>query len=417
MTANRHARGSYLFTGTFEHELVSSMDQPVRCVNNIFDAIGELATCSAADLIEAVVIEESIIQSNVVANIDALRRVDPTAVIVVVSEKNTHPQADANVSKNTTSAGLCAAVTNAKSQPSEETISSEIDLDDVLGISDETKITRDSSDLGDVDLVRALMHAPMRFKEILVDLLKEQTGWTFCAILEDQTCAPETATIAPLRYGHEEHGILAAVGATADELRRWSHWAACWLDLARRQQHLKILAYQDELSGAWNRRFLKTCLTRELQIARETRRHLTVMIFDIDDFKHYNDKWGHDAGDEIIRELVKLLRSIIRKGDHVCRIGGDEFAVLFCDPEPPREPGSNHPTTIEILAKRFKEQVRLARFPKLGTEATGVLSISGGLATFPWDGMDVDSILLKADQRLLQSKRQGKNSITIGNET
>jgi diguanylate cyclase (GGDEF)-like protein len=141
------------------------------------------------------------------------------------------------------------------------------------------------------------------------------------------------------------------------------------------------------------------------------------MIFDIDDFKHYNDKWGHDAGDEIIRELVKLLRSIIRKGDHVCRIGGDEFAVLFCDPEPPREPGSNHPTTIEILAKRFKEQVQLARFPKLGNEATGVLTISGGLATFPWDGMDADSILLKADQRLLQSKRQGKNSITIGNES
>jgi diguanylate cyclase (GGDEF)-like protein len=138
------------------------------------------------------------------------------------------------------------------------------------------------------------------------------------------------------------------------------------------------------------------------------------MIFDIDDFKHYNDRWGHDAGDEIIREVVRLLRTIIRRGDHVCRIGGDEFAVLFCDPEPPREPGSNHPTTIEILARRFKEQVANARFSKLGDEATGVLSISGGLATYPWDSTDIDGLLEKADQRLLQSKRLGKNSITIG---
>ncbi len=417
MTGNRDARGAYLFAGTFDDELLSSMEPPVRNVHTIFDAIGELATCSAADLVEAVVLDESIMRPDSTASIDALRRVDPTTVIVVAGKKTHHPQADANISKDTTAARLCSAVINVKSQPTETQLSGDMDLDVVLGITDETKLTRDTSTLGDVDLVRVLMHAPAQFRETLVDLLKQQTDWTFCAILDDHTCAPESAQVAPLRYGHEEHGILAAIGATENDLTRWSRWAACWLDLARRQQNLKILAYQDELSGAWNRRFLRTCLTRELQIARDARRHLTVMIFDIDDFKHYNDRWGHDAGDEIIRELVKLLRTIIRKGDHVCRIGGDEFAVLFCDPESPREAGSSHPTTIEILAKRFREQVQQARFPKLGHEAIGVLSISGGLATFPWDGMDVESILLKADQRLLQSKRQGKNAITIGNES
>ena len=416
MTTDRNTRGTYVFAGKFDNELLSCMEQPVRRVDTVFDAIGELATASAADLIEAVVLEDSVINSNPVANIDAIRRVDPTAVIVVASDETTHTQADANVPRNTTAARLCSAVVNVKSQPTELPLSGDIDLDAVLGISDASKIVRDSTTLGDVDLVRALMHAPIQFKETLVDLLKQQTGWTFCAILDDETCAPKTSIVAPLRYGHEEHGVLAAIGATNDDLTRWARWAVCWLDLARRQQKLKILAYQDELSGAWNRRFLRTCLAKELQVSRNERRHLTVMIFDIDDFKHYNDKWGHAAGDEIIRELVKLLRTIIRKGDHVCRIGGDEFAVVFCDPEPPREAGSNHPTTIEILAKRFREQVRKARFPKLGTEATGVLSISGGLATFPWDGMDVDSILAKADQRLLQSKRQGKNSITIGHD-
>jgi diguanylate cyclase (GGDEF)-like protein len=390
------------------------MEQPVKRVSTIFDAIGELSTSTSADLVEAVVVDESVIELNPTASIDSLRRVDPTAVIVVASQNNTHKQADVNISKDTTASRLCSAVANAKSQPIEDLQSTKIDLDAILGITDETKTVRDSSALGDVDLVRSLMHAPAQFKETLVDLLKQQTDWTFCAIVDDDTCAPKAAQVAPLRYGHEEHGVLTAIGATTQDLTRWARWTSCWLDLYRRQQHLKILAYQDELSGAWNRRFLRTCLSRELKIAKDTRRHLTVMLFDIDDFKHYNDKWGHDAGDEIIRELVKLLRTIIRKGDHVCRIGGDEFAVLFCDPEPPREPGSNHPTTIEILAKRFREQVLQARFPKLGVEATGVLSISGGLSTFPWDGMDADSLLLKADQRLLQSKRQGKNSITIG---
>jgi GGDEF domain-containing protein len=69
-----------------------------------------------------------------------------------------------------------------------------------------------------------------------------------------------------------------------------------------------------------------------------------------------------------------------------------------------------------MLAKRFQEQVSNARFPKLGEEATGVLSISGGLATFPWDSSDLDELLKKADQRLFQSKRDGKNSINIGNK-
>jgi diguanylate cyclase (GGDEF)-like protein len=416
MNKERTTRGSIVFAGTFDDELISGIDQPIHCVHTVFDAIGELATCVTSDLVEAVVIDENLITTNPIAAIDAVRRVDPNAVVVVMGGEENTDHADANVPKDTTASRLTAAILNAKSKPSNQDVIGDVDLDAVLGISDETMIVKDSSPLGDVDLVRALMHDPTSFKEVLVELLKQETGWSFCAVVDDSSCAPKTAQVAPLRYGHTEHGILAAIGSSQSELTRWARWAACWLEMSRKQRQLKLLAYQDELSGAWNRRFLRTCFTRELQIARDQRRPLTVMLFDIDDFKQYNDKWGHDAGDEIIREVVRLLRTIIRKGDHVCRIGGDEFAVLFCDPEPPREAGSNHPTTIEILAKRFREQVANASFPSLGDEATGILSISGGLATFPWDGMDVDSILRTADERLFQSKRQGKNSISIGRE-
>ncbi len=411
--SERHSRSSMVFAGSFNNELISSVEQPVRSVHTLFDAMGELATCNASDYVEAVVIDDKLLEEHSVEYLDAIRRVDPSAVIVVAGSNAHAAQADASVPKNTTASRLDSAIINVKSRPEVIDQNGEVDLDEILGIEDKTNIIKDDSNLGDVDLVQSLMHSPSTFKDVLIDLLLQQTNWTFCAIIDDESSAPPEAKVTPIRYGHVEHGFLAAFDAADGDLQRWSHWAACWLNMAQKQRQLKLLAYKDELSGAWNRRFLRTCLSKELQIARDVRRPLTIMIFDIDDFKHYNDRWGHDAGDEIIREVVRLLQTIIRKGDHVCRIGGDEFAVLFCDPEPPREAGSNHPTTVEILAKRFREQVANARFPKLGDEATGVLTISGGLATFPWDSTDIDGLLEKADQRLLQSKRHGKNSITI----
>ena len=402
-----------MFAGPFESDLVSDF-APAVSTNNIFDTIGALATSKADAPVKTVVLHEDVVLDHPRVSIDAIRSIDPSAIIVY-SGKHNHQHADASVDLDVSVERLQSAIANASSLPTAFDSSEEIDLDAVLGIADEVSFTKSDAQLGDIDLVRTLMHQPTQFRATLLSVLKEQTGWTYCEFVNDESCAPETALTTSLRYGHQEHGCLAAIGSSITDLQRWGRWASCWLELHRKQRDLKLLAYQDELSGAWNRRFLKTCFSRELKLAKETRRPLTVMIFDIDDFKHYNDTWGHDAGDEIIREVVKLLRTIIRKGDHVCRIGGDEFAVLFCDPEPPREPGSNHPTTVEILAKRFREQVSKAHFPKLGEEATGVLSISGGLATFPWDGVDVDSILQKADERLLQSKDQGKNSITIGN--
>jgi diguanylate cyclase (GGDEF)-like protein len=143
---------------------------------------------------------------------------------------------------------------------------------------------------------------------------------------------------------------------------------------------------------------------------------ITLMVFDIDDFKHYNDEYGHDVGDEVLRETVRLLKSVIRRGDRVFRIGGDEFVVVFSDPEGPREAGSTHPASVETIAKRFQAQLNKASFPKLGVEGPGPLSVSGGLACFPWDGTDAQTLLRIADQLSLQSKRKGKNLITFGPE-
>lgn len=193
-----------------------------------------------------------------------------------------------------------------------------------------------------------------------------------------------------------------------------ANWLGAWLRLESQQRELRASAFTDELTGAWNRRYFHRFLSAAIERSREARRTVTLLYFDIDDFKGYNDRHGHAAGDEILVETVKLLSAAIRPSDKVCRIGGDEFVVIFYEPQGPRDPGSTPPESIMSIATRFQQQVCNHRFPKLGAQAQGNLTISGGLASYPWDGADADTLLNVADELALQSKRQGKNVITLG---
>lgn len=197
-------------------------------------------------------------------------------------------------------------------------------------------------------------------------------------------------------------------------LKEHAAWLGSWLRLEQQQRALRLAAFTDELTGAWNRRYFSRFLDAAIEQARSARRTLTLLYFDIDDFKGYNDRYGHAAGDEILVETVRLLESVIRPGDKVCRIGGDEFVVIFYEPKGPRDPGSSPPESIYQLATRFQKQICTHRFPKLGDNACGTLTVSGGLASFPWDGADGDSLLSVADELALKSKRSGKNAITLG---
>ncbi|MBS0196935.1 MAG: GGDEF domain-containing protein [Planctomycetes bacterium] len=193
-----------------------------------------------------------------------------------------------------------------------------------------------------------------------------------------------------------------------------AHWLAAWLRLRDQQTQLRLAAFTDPLTGAWNRRYFERHLNAAMEQARQRRQTVTVLLFDIDDFKVYNDAYGHDAGDEILVEAVRLMRSVIRPSDRVCRIGGDEFAVIFHDPEGPRKESSRNTVSVMEVAQRFQRQIKQHRFPKLADCAPGTLSISGGMATFPWDGTSPAELLAKADQLAMAAKRQGKNAITFG---
>jgi len=205
-----------------------------------------------------------------------------------------------------------------------------------------------------------------------------------------------------------------ACGVGARVLNEHAAWLGSWLRLEEQQRALRLAAFTDELTGAWNRRYFSRFLDAAIEQARGARRTLTLLYFDIDDFKGYNDRYGHAAGDEILVETVRLLESVIRPGDKVCRIGGDEFVVIFYEPKGPRDPGSSPPESIYGLATRFQRQICEHRFPKLGDEACGTLTVSGGLASYPWDGSDGESLLALADDLAMKSKRQGKNVITLG---
>lgn len=282
---------------------------------------------------------------------------------------------------------------------------------------------------GDGALVAALLGGRGMI-EPAMDMLRARVGRADLEFIP--ATEPDAGSLRgaiPVEFDGKRFGYLASgddpeslrprsVHALNDEqlLQEHAMWFAGWLALADQQRRLRAEAMTDRVSGAWNRRYFDRFLTAAIEQARDQRRMLTVLVFDLDNFKQFNDEMGHEAGDVILRETVNLLHSLTRPTDRICRIGGDEFAVIFYEPEGPRDQNSNHPENFEVVAERFQRAITEQRFPRLGIDAPGRLTISGGLATFPWDGATPDELLRKADQLAMESKRAGKNSITFGHK-
>jgi len=203
------------------------------------------------------------------------------------------------------------------------------------------------------------------------------------------------------------------VGEAGETLRAVRACLPALLAAARRTEDLHRLATTDHLTGAANRRYFYRATDDILRRAGHKQLRATLLLYDIDDFKRYNDTYGHAAGDEILRDTAALMRRTCRSHDLVARIGGDEFAVLFWDDERPRLPDSHPPEAASALADRFRKAVQTHVFPSLGPEARGTLTISGGLANFPRDGQTCVELLRRADLALREAKTSGKNAIYL----
>lgn len=223
--------------------------------------------------------------------------------------------------------------------------------------------------------------------------------------------ADDAGSLGELRVGPRMRGAYRP--DDAEKLQVYAALSAHLLRASRRQRRWRRLAQTDALCGVMNRRALESRLERVLDEARDRRMPVTVVCLDLDDFKSYNDVFGHDVGDDILRRTAQLIRAGCREHDLVARLGGDEFAVVFFDPAGPRVAGSRHPESAIRVLDRFREALSRESFAPLGASGRGHLTISGGLASFPWDGGDGAALLHRADQALLEAKRLGKNRIVL----
>ena len=215
-----------------------------------------------------------------------------------------------------------------------------------------------------------------------------------------------------IRLGPAKSGQSAGM-ACEHVLRQIAQVLGPLVDMGRETAALQKLAVTDELTGLYNRRYVYEFSEQVLARAHLERFEVTVLLFDVDDFKRYNDTYGHATGDEVLRETADLMRRCSREHDLVGRFGGDEFVMIFWDATERREPNSRHPETAFALSERFRHTVSTHDYKCLGPEAKGTLTISGGLASFPWDASTVDDLFARADDALLQAKASGKNLIYI----
>lgn len=268
--------------------------------------------------------------------------------------------------------------------------------------------------IGDIDLIDALLSDRAKFRDLALRSVAARCGIAGVALAENPEGVPAGHAAAPVKSERETLAVLHAPSpAQTADLLPWADWLARWFGLEGRMADLTLAAYRDELTGLWNRRYFNRFLERILKRASDERFRVTLLLFDIDDFKTYNDRFGHPAGDEILREAGRLLRSVVREHDIVARVGGDEFVAILWDADQPRRPNSQHPADAEQIAHRFQRAICEHRFPKL-LDSPGTLTMSSGLATFPWDGRTPDDLYRLADERAMRSKREGKNAITFG---
>ena len=166
---------------------------------------------------------------------------------------------------------------------------------------------------------------------------------------------------------------------------------------------LEELSVTDELTGLSNKRHFKRKLREEHIRSRRYHNVYCVVMLDIDNFKHYNDRNGHPAGDRLLHELSALLKEQFRTSDLVARYGGEEFIILC--PETACEPAM-------IAAERCRKAIESHPFEHAAHQPLGKISASMGVASFPEWGKSFEDIISAADQALYHSKKTGRNRVT-----
>jgi diguanylate cyclase (GGDEF)-like protein len=173
----------------------------------------------------------------------------------------------------------------------------------------------------------------------------------------------------------------------------------------RRSEELKKISITDSLTGLLNRRYFQERLAEEVERSKRHRLPLSLIIMDIDDFKSFNDRFGHLAGDEALKTTARTLRNSIRAIDVAARYGGEEFTVIL--PQTTKQDAT-------IIAERFCREVENISFRAENSQPTPTkLTVSVGLASCPEDATQMDDLIKLADTALYAAKAQGKNRVVV----
>jgi len=193
---------------------------------------------------------------------------------------------------------------------------------------------------------------------------------------------------------------------TDEDLRFLSllcHQTVTQIENIRLCQKLASLAITDALTGVYNHRYFQEELTVEILRAKRYKNPLSLVIFDVDGFKTYNDRFGHLEGDRVLKQVAGVIKQNVRQVDVICRYGGDEIVVML--------PFTNIKGT-KTVAEKIRRSVEQLTLLNEETKKDIRVTISGGVASYKED-MSKDELVAQADRALYKAKTEGKNRICI----
>ena len=216
--------------------------------------------------------------------------------------------------------------------------------------------------------------------------------------------------LIPLKAKDKVNGIIVADNfitqkpITKDDLRMLIMLAnQAGLAIENSQLYEKTVrqAHLDSLTEIWNHGYFQYLLHTEMENAKANQKPLSLLMLDIDDFKIYNDKLGHQAGDQILKALAGLLKNQSRKIDHVCRYGGEEFTIIMPQTEKKE---------AFMIAERLRMDIENYAFTQEEILPNKKITVSLGISSFPEDGYTPSELIKATDKTLYQAKNKGKNN-------
>ena len=183
-------------------------------------------------------------------------------------------------------------------------------------------------------------------------------------------------------------------------LTMFANHAGLAIENSRLYEETVYLSSIDWLTTLWNYGKFQETLSAELEKARHEDSRLSLAMIDVDNFKNYNDTFGHIKGDEALKRIASVFKSKSRKFDYAARYGGEEFAIIM-----PRTSKEN----ARLFTERLRSEVEVLPTPKTSRGKDWQLSISSGIAVFPDDAVTKDELISRADLALYEAKSGGKN--------